>query len=321
MHSPKKWFLLTCICLALTLVSQFFIFRYPAIYNLCLKSYLYNHHWWVEKPAKHLVLGSSNAMNAIIPSRISQLRAKGNQYSLNLGLNGTTPFHMHHNLTQYAKKFPFPNEVDIVITPLMLTEYLYYKLDYEKIWLKKEQWNLLEKNEGITNSYFFPAMLFYENLHFDHLKIFKEYHFNLNQTRSNRGFQPIPEGVFKKEDLSENFPHISQGFSWAHQQINYLKKIKELSKQHNTQVRYILTPLHQDLYNYYSTHKHTLLELDRLLKETLGDITYLGSFNPQKFKLEEKHFINPDHLTINGARLFTNSTYGQHPITSKFIIE
>lgn len=246
-------------------------------------------------------------MNGVIPNTISRLNGLPLEHTLNLGLNGATPFVMLRNFKIYLKKYNAPERLDIVITPMMFEEYYCTAKDFEKIWLGHHQWSVLEK-EGVTNSYFFPAMLFWQCLRFDQQEIFRQYHFNLLATRQSRGFQPNYENGIQGELKKNYFPRIDENFSWSQQQFNCLQEIIFLANASHTRIYFVLTPLRRDLYVQYLEKSHLFLGLEMMLK-SLGPQIWLGSMDPACFNLENENFLNPDHLTNVGAEKFTRRIY------------
>ena len=325
--SSLRWSLLTLLIIVAGLSVQFFAFRQSSIFDICLKTHLYDHVWWVDRPAKHLILGSSNAMNGIIPNLIAQIQGKPKDHVLNLGMNGGTPFSMLRNLELYVDKFPFPERIDIVLTPAMIQEYYLVEKDYEKIWLSKQQWDIIEDEKKIANSYFFPAMIFWQACRFDSRHIFLEYHYNLQTTRERRGFQPNYEKIYQFEFKPLLLPQVKKHFSWSEQQLDALKRIQDLSTANNATVNYLITPIHPELFKAYQNsvtlnEPNGLPKLEKQLKARLGDIQVEGSLSPHDFHLKHEHFINGDHLTFNGARIFTTALYQfpkQHRHPLKFI--
>lgn len=296
--------------LALTLLLvQFFLFRIPAVFELSLKTHLYDHVWWVERPASHLVLGSSNAMNAVIPALVAEQVGLAEGEVLNLGTNGGTPFVMHRNLELYLQRFPSPKTIDVVITPVMLVEYHHVHKEYEKIWLNWEQWRALEK-EGIVNSYAFPAMLFWQSLNFDPMKDFRDYHWSLADTRRNRGFQPIYEQKYSFELRPNDFPRRFGPFGWSEHQLDHLERIFRRGRELGAEVRAVLTPIHPLLYEVYVERAEELKGLEREIRRRLGKVKRIGSMNPGDYAMEHQHFINSDHVGIGGARRFSRGAYG-----------
>lgn len=310
--APNRW-LLQCIRWVFTaLILQFCLFRLPPVYDLNLKTHLYDHVWWVDQPAKHLILGSSNAMNAIMPERIANDHQRPISDFLNLGMNGATPFFMYRNLKLYLDKFsqhPRPERIDVVLTPIMFQEALMGKINYEKIWLSFSQWQQLQRDENITNSYFFPAMLFWESLEFDPKHNFLKYHFDLQQTRQNRGFQPNYEKPYTGDIRKRDTPNLNGSLSWSERQILYLKAIQEICQSNDIELYFVLTPLYSKLHQHYQNHPAWFEGLEKRLLAHLGPVKFIGSTSPTDFGLDHRHFINPDHLSISGARIFTEKVY------------
>jgi hypothetical protein len=310
LQRPCFWIVNVAIIVLLGLVAQFYMFRLPAVYDLCFKTHLYDHVWWVNRPAKHLILGSSNAMNGIIPKQIEALRNWSEGSVLNLGLNGASPVVMLRNLNLYLQRFPFPERIDLVLTPSMLEERYHVKQDYEKVYLTLLQWKVLKEEVGAVNSYFFPSMLFWQACHFDKMEIFRQYHFDLKSTRESQGFQPNYEHPYVYQFSPQQLPKLDSIFGWSKPQMSCLRQIQELAIQHNSTLRYLVTPVHPMLYEHYKAQPQLLLGLELLLKTTLGEIKIEGSLNPHVFGLEHQHFINGDHLTLKGAKSYTEKMYG-----------
>jgi hypothetical protein len=309
MTRAKLW-LYTCIGITLLLLlTQFIVFRIPAVYNLNHKTYHYDHCWWVDEPSDHIVFGSSNAMNAIIPKQICQHGKLPQGSVLNLGFNGATPFFMYRNLKLYLERFPFPKRIDIVFTPVMLQESILHKTDHEKIWLNLKQWNILSSRGEVNHSYFFPSMMFWESCQWDPMKLFKQYHFDLGQTRARRGYQPINVSTYYEKEQEAYFPHLSPDFPWSRGQVAILKKMVDMAHEHSCAVYFVLTPFHPKLFKAYHSRSEVLKGLEELFHHELGELTFIGSMNPEHYDLQQEHFHNPDHLNSKGARVFTQMCY------------
>jgi hypothetical protein len=307
---PFRWCLGVLLGLFLLLLAQFILFRQESIYGLNLRSHLLDHVWWVEQEADHLILGSSDAMNSVIPQRVMAENPSNHRSVLNLGMNGCTPFGMMRNLNLYLQRFSSPKRVDITITPALLQEGYYVRCDYEKIWLSWKQWWSLQ-DEGVSNSYFFPSMMFWESLKFRRRYLFREYHFDLRQTRAMLGFQPNYEAPQRAYHLHErDLPKITTLFPWSLRQILILKQMADRVKALGGRVNFLVTPLHPILYD-AMLKESAMDDLEMILNEHLGDdASVLGDISPHAYGLDARHFINGDHLTYEGARRFTSAVYG-----------
>ena len=321
--SPRKWWW-SCLCLIiLLLVAQFYVFRWKVIYDLCWQTHLEDHVWWVDQPAKHLVMGSSSAMNSTIPNLIHQQNNLGPNHTLNLGMNGVTPIVMLVNLKRYLERFPPPERVDLSITPAMITESYHAAKNYEKIFLTWEQWRKWKHKENLTlaNSYFFPSMLFWNCLEIEKNYLFRQYHFTIAEMRSERGFRPIYEHPYTFVMKHNDYPVTNKDFGWSRPQLEALKEIHHLLDSLDVKIYHLLTPLHPKAYEIYLKQGQSLEELEHLLKEYLKPRAILGNFNPQPYGLTHDHFFNADHITISGARLFTSHVYGDIQAHSKLPVQ
>jgi len=313
--SPKKWWWTTIFVTLALLILQFFLFRWEKVYDLCWEFYYEDHVWWVDTPAKHIVIGSSSAMNSIMPNRIHKENELEANHSLNLGMNGVTPIIALANLKRYLKRFPPPERVDLAITPSMFTEAYHVAKGYEKIYLSWGQWEHSQKWKNknrpkITNSYFFPAMLFWSNLNFNRNYLFRQYHFTLDEMRTTRGFRPIYERSHSIEIRRTVLPLINKHFGWSHPQLAALRKTHQLLDDLGVKIYHLITPLHPKAYVIFEEDDAALKELELLLSQTVSPRPVLGSLNPTPLGLTHENFFNADHITVSGARKFTSKVYG-----------
>lgn len=304
----NSWFKLFLLIVLVLLFGQFFLFRQLWIYNINLRSHLYDNGWWAEDKAKIVFLGSSNVMNDVIPNKIVELNQLKEGDVLNFGMNGATPFECWVTLSKYVERFPFPERVYFTLAPLLLYEGMYIKKDYEKILLTYQQWRKLEA-EGMNNNYYFPINIFLESYKWDQQHNFKNYHFQLQQTRSNFGFQANFENPYSKEITARFIPRIDDAFGLSEFQMRYISKIKEMCEIHGAKFYLLLAPIHPILYKKYEEHPEYFQPVCDWMSKNLGKVSILGSMDANKYRLKDSDFINLDHLTIGGARKYTETEF------------
>lgn len=84
--------------------------------------------------------------------------------------------------------------------------------------------------------------------------------------------------------------------------LSFVKKIDELTKDHNFKVIFVVPPYHPDYYKFSNTSYHKFIEkkVDSIIKYN----SYILKAKKINIK-QNKYFENSDHLNVKGAKLFT----------------
>lgn len=308
--NSRRWFLSLILGLGSLLLLQFFIFRIAPVYNLCLKTYLYDNGWWLQKKAKIVILGSSSAMNSLACPLISKMNHLDGDAVVNFGMNGATGFEIANSYKKYVARFGHPEKLYLSLTPELCYENTYVKKEYEKILLSWEQWKVLENEDGISNNYFFPINIFFSSLQFSSMLKFKQYHFQLDATRKNRGYQPSVHVEFDKDKIPSRFyPQRRDLFPISRFQMQALADIQTMAQKNGTEFFIVLTPLYESLYQFRKENEKDQADFIQLFNELFSPVRVVGSTNPAVYGLKYDHFINFDHLAASGAELYTAKAF------------
>jgi hypothetical protein len=309
--SETRYFIAFIAVIFLGLVAQFLIFRTPFVYNLSFKTHLFNTAWWVEKPAKVIVAGGSSAMNDVIPNVITELSDLEKGEVINLGMNGASVVETKVSYEKYVKRFGHPDKVYYVVTPLFFYDSFLFKKNYEKIYLNFSQWKALQQ-EGYPNHYFFPVALFFKSLEFHRDYNFRDYHFDLQMTRQNFGFQPNVSVEFSKEVTDRFLPRQDDDFGLSQPLMNVLKEWVQALDQNGVELILLQAPYHQVLYQKYLESPMIFQEFFDAASDIFGPRVILGSYDPEFFAMSDHHFLNLDHLSAKGAEVYTKAIYSNY---------
>lgn len=320
--SEKRHFICLLAVILLGLVAQFVLFRIPQVYDLSLKTHLFDTAWWVEKPARLIVAGGSSAMNDVVPNIITDLSDLKRGEVINLGMNGASIVESKVSYDKYVERFGHPEKVYYVVTPLFFYDSFLFKKNYEKIFLNLSQWRALQ-DKGYPNHYFFPVALFFKSLEFHQDYNFRDYHFDLNMTRANYGFQPNISAEFSKEVTSRFIPEKDEVFGLSEPLMSTLRDWVQTLDQNKVELVLLKAPYHKVLYHEYLNQPQLFQDFFDLASEIFGPRVILGSYNPDDFSMQDQHFLNLDHLSSRGAQVYTKTVfenYAEHTHLSKRVL-
>ena len=89
----------------LVFAGQFLLFRASGVYDLALKSYLYDNASWVKEPPRVLLMGSSRCFHQLVPSVIAEQNGLKITDVVNAGQVAAGPFEMLHTYKQHIDVF------------------------------------------------------------------------------------------------------------------------------------------------------------------------------------------------------------------------
>lgn len=296
----NKTFVLTLLFLFILLgpIGQFFTFKFTPLYDLNLKTDLYNNAKWVQNKPKVFIMGSSHAKYTIIPSIITKLNPQLKPGDVvNVGENAASPFNMYTTYQKNKDKFSKAEIVYYTLEPHMWGEKYYLYNKYEKIFLNYDQWEYLEINSGIKNSYFYPFQTFIDSLLFSTQDRSKTYGYSkLKHKKFN---------AFKANQVSKLIYEPIELFPVSDFDMKYLKKLKEELNSNGTKFIFVLTPTYSWAKHYASEAKTYDAMLIDKLNTNLGPTPIIGSFYAEDFSLKYEDFKDDTHLADSGALKYT----------------
>jgi len=284
-------------------IGQFALFRFTPLFDLSLFSNLYDDAAWVFERPKVLVMGSSHAKHHIIPAEIALYN---DEYTfddvVNVGENAATPFRMYRTFMENREKFTDLETLYYTLEPHILSEKYYIFVKYEKILLSYQQWMYLEEHGGHINSYFYPLQLFVDALSFE----------RVDRSKTN-GYSPLKHSsfnLFSRGQVSDKAYEPIELFPVSMFDLDYLKKLKEVTESQGTKFILVLTPT----YTWHTYYKEEASAYDDILiaqlRSKLGPGVIIGSFWPEDFDLEFEDFKDETHLAHSGAIKFTRALFG-----------
>ncbi len=283
-------------------IGQFILFKYTPMYDLNLKTKLYDNATWVKGNPKIAIMGTSHARYQIIPSEIVKLNSQyKNGDIVNIGENAASPFSMYHTYMKNKDKFKNLEYIFYTLEPHVLGEKYFLYYDYEKIKLSYEQWKYLEKNNDKQNEYFFPFQTFVKSLKFEQADRSKTHGYS---SLKHKDFKAYSSGNIARQlfEPLELFP-ISKF------EIDYLKKLKMKVEKNGTKMIFVLTPTYS-WHNFYKKEAKIYdNQLINLLNQEIGKSIVIGSLYPEDYNLEYEDFKDDTHLAHSGAIKFTQRVF------------
>lgn len=283
-------------------IGQFILFKFTPLYNLNLKTKLYDSATWVRGRPKIVIMGTSHARYGIIPKEIVKLNPKyKNGEIVNIGENSASPFFMYHTYIKNKEKFKNLKYVFYTLEPHVLDEKYFTYYNYEENKLSYSQWKYLEEYNNKQNEYFYPFQLFVKSLKFKQSNRSKTYGYS---PLKHKDFKPykagnLPRQIFKPLSL----------FPVSKFEIEYLKKLKTKVERNGAKFILVLTPT----YSWYKFYKKEALKYDNqlvdLLNKYLGKTIVIGSFYANDYDLTYQDFKDDTHLANSGAIKLTQRVF------------
>lgn len=291
----KKRIYLIALSSVLVLFGQMILFRIPAVFDLCLKTYLYDNAHWVKGSPKVMFMGSSRCYHNINPEIVQ----KNNSFALgevvNLGNDGATPFEMLQTYIKNREKLKCADLLFFVLDPGFFSESGFIDRPYEKILLNKKQWVLMSERHG--NFYLLPSVIFFNALRFAPSKI-----------GTNMGFHGLPsfdflpvEGKMEKERLV----HSNIDFPISNFEIKSLVDLKRIFEEDGGTFVLVLAP-YWDVSKLSDDFLEQCETVVSELNDSLGPVRVIGSWHREKFGLDYQDFKDSSHLSLSGAEKFTS---------------
>lgn len=283
-------------------IGQFFLFKYTPLYDINLKTNLYDNASWVKEKTRVAIMGSSHAKYHIIPREILKLNKKYKKFNIiNIAQDAAGPFEMYTTYKKNEEKLSSLEYLFYTLEPHMLGEKYYLYNDYEKIKLSKKQWDYLEKFDNQQNSFWYPFQTFVQSLQISKTKGNNEYGYI---PLKHKDFNTFSKGKVKKQLFGD-----LKLFPISKFQISYLKKLKNKVEKNGTKFIFVLTPT----YTWHKIYKKEAKEYDNqlitLLNKEIGDSVIIGSFYPEDYMLNYEDFKDDTHLSHSGALKFTKKIF------------
>jgi len=294
----KKKIYLIIFSFVLILFSQMVLFRIPTVFNLCLKTYLYDNAYWVKDKPKVLLMGSSRCYHNIIPSIIQKMCGFDLGEVVNLGNDGATPFEMLHTYKKNRHKFEKASDLFFVLDPRFFFESSFVDRIYEKKLLSRKQWSILSEKYG--NFYFLPSVMFFNALRFIPTK-----------NGDNMGFSGLPSHDFLAiEAKSNNTNHIysNEDFPVSAFEIESLVDLKRMFEEDGGTFVLVLAP-YWDVSKLSDDFLEQCETVVSELNDSLGPVRVIGSWHREKFGLDYQDFKDSSHLSLSGAEKFTSTLF------------
>ena len=282
----------------LVFAGQFVLFRFSGVYDLALKSYLYDNASWVEEPPRVLLMGSSRCFHQLVPSVIAEQNGLKPTDVVNAGQVAAGPFEMLHTYTQHIEIFGDVEFIFYVLDADFFFESLHIDKPYEKILLSRRQWEIIADEHG--NFYHLPVVLFANAVRGSPRK-----------TGAEMGFEGLPHMDFLNivmEDRSARYKNDLEHFPLSDFQLKSMVQLKETCEKNGGTLVFVLTP-------FWDTHllgddffERTRIAA-RALDEALGPVRLIGSWERGVYGLEYEDFLDNSHLSLSGAKKLTASLF------------
>ncbi len=299
----KRFLLYTLFSACVLLSGQFFLFRIPQVFDLSLKTFLYDNGSWVSESPKILLMGSSRCDHHIIPQIISQNNALESHDVANVGMDGATPFEM---LITY-KKMRVRNKLGniqicfFVLDPSFFYESGFINRYYEKIFLNLLQWSAVSSR--YENFYFFPSVIFYNAIFFSPIK-----------NATNQGFRPLPHNDFLH--LEKSVPQELTAFDddelfpFSRFELDSLVELKKLVEEDGGCFVFVFAPV-WDASSTLSSEKfrRRWKRLADGIHKEIGPVRVIGSWYKEAYDLAYEDFKDSCHLSLSGSKKFTNAVF------------
>lgn len=282
----------------LVFAGQFVLFRFSGVYDLALKSYLYDNASWVEEPPRVLLMGSSRCFHQLVPSVIAEQNGLQPTDVVNAGQVAAGPFEMLHTYTQHIDKFGCVEFIFYVLDADFFFESLHIDKPYEKILLSRRQWEIIAEEHG--NFYHLPVVLFANAVRGSPRK-----------TGAEMGFEGLQHMDFLNiviEDRSDRFRKDIEHFPLSDFQLKSMLQLKETCEQNSGTLVFVLTPFWDMRLLGDDFFERTRIAA-RALDEALGPVRLIGSWERGVYGLEYTDFLDNSHLSLSGAKKLTASLF------------
>jgi hypothetical protein len=292
-------------------LAQLLIFRVQKIYNLCLRTQLYDYAKWVKEKPKVLIMGSSHARSQISPQEIAKHSKKYRYEEIyNIGADAACPFAMYTTYKKNEAQFDKLELVYYTLDPHLLGEKYYLYTKYEKIFLSLKQWryftkhhkNYLKLHHQESNKYFFPSIIFFHALEFRR-PIF---------SGRNNGFNPLQHKEFQpfsKDKVAKYIYEPLDVFPVSEFSLYYLCQLKKEIEQKGAKFIFLLTPTYSWAHFYKQEADSYDQKLIAQLEKKSSKGIVLGSLFGEDFGLLFKDYQDDTHLSETGAIKYTKSIF------------
>lgn len=282
----------------LVFAGQFLLFRASGVYDLALKSYLYDNASWVKEPPRVLLMGSSRCFHQLVPSVIAEQNGLKITDVVNAGQVAAGPFEMLHTYTQHIDMFGGVEFIFYVLDADFFFESLHIDKPYEKILLSRRQWEIIADEHG--NFYHLPVVLFANAVRGSPRK-----------TGAEMGFEGLPHMDFLNivmEDRSARYKKDLEHFPLSDFQLKSMVQLKEAFEKNGGTLVFVLTPFWDIRLLGDDFFERTRIAA-RALDETLGPVRLIGSWKRDAYGLEYTDFLDNSHLSLSGAKKLTASLF------------
>jgi len=291
-------------------IGQFFVFKFTNLYDLNLKTKLYDSARWVRGEPKIAIMGTSHAKYQIIPEEMVKLNPEyKNGDIVNIAEDAASPFAMYHTYMKHKEKFKNLQYVFYTLEPHVMGEkyFLYYK--YEKIKLNYTQWKYLEKNHDRQNEYYFPFQTFVQSLKF-----------HIPNRSKTYGYVPLKHkkfNLYKPGGIAKQLFEPLALFPISEYEVQYIARLKKEVEKNGAKFIFVLTPTYS-WSNYYPKEAAEYdTQLIALLNKYIKKGIVIGSFYADDYGLGYEDFKDDTHLAHSGALKFTKKIFNDIKILEK----
>ena len=295
--NTRKWVLLYIVAIPLGILAlQFILLKQYDIYALSANSYRYDFGCWVKKPPRVVIMGTSMARHGIIPEVISTVNGLHRDDVVNVSNNAATPWQLYNTYMRNEQMLSSAEVVFFTLDPWLFSSRYYRHSQYERVLWNYDQWRRFARDEGVANNYFFPLRLIQYNLQ---VRTCKE------RRAVRNGFKPMKEATEPVRKKDQSHWYASEGFGISDFEVAHLKLLKERVEANGGRFVFVQTPKHRLWHEETSQYGPFLGELAERVRDAIGVVESVGTYDATRYKLSEDDFYDFSHTSASGALKFT----------------